>query len=214
LRSQSCDLKFSEVAISSFDARTFGGLTNAVRLMLRELGVRAEAAPAKPRSLSDIVRARVPLAGRVKGYRAIWPYFECGRSSFREPAAELGFGALFGFWDGPPTEGALSDAGWRWFCDGYLALRQDQPLPRLELVGDLYGRQVARRRNQRFVNPYEAMQDSGTIDPYFAAVRSVSSATLVVSTADVPAGPAQPQVHPRRARLQAFLAPARARRDR
>src|SRR3984893_11255956 len=34
----------------------------------------------------------------------------------------------------------------------------------------------------------------------------------VVATADVPAGPARPQVHPYRARLQAFLAPARARR--
>ena len=53
---------------------------------------------------------------------------------------------------------------------GYLALRDEGLLPQLELVGDLYGRQVARQRNQRFVNRYEAMQDSGTIDPYFAAV--------------------------------------------
>jgi hypothetical protein len=35
-------------------------LTNAVRLMLRELGLKAEAAPAKPRSLSDIVAGQGP----------------------------------------------------------------------------------------------------------------------------------------------------------
>jgi hypothetical protein len=94
--------------------------------------------------------------------------------------------ALFWFWGDLPTESALSEAGWRYFADGYLALRDESALSRLELVDDLHDRQMARRRNQRFVKRYEAMQDSGTIDPYFAAV-------LVVCRA---AGSAHPAAYP------------------
>jgi hypothetical protein len=39
------DAKMAEGGWTDHDARTFGGLTNAVRLMLRELGIKA--APAK-----------------------------------------------------------------------------------------------------------------------------------------------------------------------
>ena len=61
---------------------------------------------------------------------------------------------LFGFWDGLPAESALSEAGWRWFRDGQLRLRDDGSLPRLELVGDPYGRGVAKRCNARWVTRY------------------------------------------------------------
>jgi hypothetical protein len=53
LRLELLDEKMAAGNWTDHDARTFGGLTNAVRLMLRELGLKAEAAPAKPRSLSE-----------------------------------------------------------------------------------------------------------------------------------------------------------------
>jgi hypothetical protein len=52
---------------------------------------------------------------------------------------------LFGFGCELPAEGALSEAGWTFFRDGHLRLRGDGPLPRLELVGDRYGRGIAKR---------------------------------------------------------------------
>jgi hypothetical protein len=55
---------------------------------------------------------------------------------------------LFGFQD-QPSESALAEAGWRFFCDGLLRLRTDTLLPRLELVGDLLGRGTTKRENRR-----------------------------------------------------------------
>ena len=60
LRLERLDEKIAAGNLTDHDARTFGGLTNAVRLMLRELSVKAEAAPEKPRSLSDIVVGKCP----------------------------------------------------------------------------------------------------------------------------------------------------------
>jgi hypothetical protein len=58
---------------------------------------------------------------------------------------------LFGFFDGLPAETALSKSGWRFFRGGHLGLRDDEPLPRLEFVGDIWGRGFARQQSQRFV---------------------------------------------------------------
>jgi hypothetical protein len=78
--------------------------------------------------------------------------------------------ALFGFWGELPTESALSEAGWTYFRDGYLAVRADGPLLRLELVGDPYGRRLARRLNQKWWRTFEALQTAGTVDPFFDAM--------------------------------------------
>jgi hypothetical protein len=51
LRLELLDEKMATGNWTDHDGRTFGGLTNPVRLMLRELGVKAEAAPEKPPSL-------------------------------------------------------------------------------------------------------------------------------------------------------------------
>jgi hypothetical protein len=50
LRLELLDEKMAAGNWTDHDARTFGGLTNAVRLMLRELGVKAEAAREEPRA--------------------------------------------------------------------------------------------------------------------------------------------------------------------
>ena len=51
---------------------------------------------------------------------------------------------LFEFWGDLPTGSALSEAGWQFFRDGDLRLRDDdESLPRLELVGDLDSRKIA-----------------------------------------------------------------------
>jgi hypothetical protein len=50
LRLELLDEKMAAGHWTDHDARTFGGLTNAVRLMLRELGVKAEAAREEPRA--------------------------------------------------------------------------------------------------------------------------------------------------------------------
>jgi hypothetical protein len=77
---------------------------------------------------------------------------------------------LFGFRDEPVmAESALSKAGWTVFRGGHLRLRDDDLLPRLELVGDHpRDQRIARRQNRRLVKLYESMQDTGAIDPFFS----------------------------------------------
>jgi hypothetical protein len=53
LRLQLLDEKMEAGTWTDCDSRTFGGLSNSLRLMLRELGIRA--APAKEPSLEDII---------------------------------------------------------------------------------------------------------------------------------------------------------------
>jgi len=57
LRLELLDEKMSSGELSAHDARTFGGLSNAVRLLARELNVKA-APSAKPVSLDDIVAGK------------------------------------------------------------------------------------------------------------------------------------------------------------
>jgi hypothetical protein len=78
--------------------------------------------------------------------------------------------ALFGFWGDLSTESALSEAGWAYFRDSYLAVRGDGPLLRLELVGDPCGRQLARRSNQKWWRTFEALQTAGAVDSFFDAM--------------------------------------------
>ena len=61
--------------------------------------------------------------------------------------------ALFGFTE-EPTAAAMSAAGWRFFRKGYLVLSDDDGL---QPVDDQYGQSIARRRNQPYVERYEAL---------------------------------------------------------
>jgi hypothetical protein len=87
---------------------------------------------------------------------------------------------------------------------------------RFAAAGDLAAGAKSRRgtRGDCLLGSMEPRCSSG---PRLAAgrVKMLGGMTVrrVVATADVTAGPAQPQVHPHRARLQAFLAPARVRRN-
>lgn len=54
LRLQLLDEKLAEGSWTDHDARTFGGLNNALRLTLRELGIKAAVAPAP--SLADYLK--------------------------------------------------------------------------------------------------------------------------------------------------------------
>jgi hypothetical protein len=61
LRLELLDRKASEGGWTDHDARTFGGLNNAVRLFMREIALQAKAsarAQAKPPELSDYLNAR------------------------------------------------------------------------------------------------------------------------------------------------------------
>ncbi len=55
LRLQLLDEKMEAGSWTDHDARTFGGLSNSLRLMLRELGLKAAVAP--PPSLADYIKA-------------------------------------------------------------------------------------------------------------------------------------------------------------
>jgi hypothetical protein len=68
------------------------------------------------------------------------------------------------------TATGRSLAGWTWFRDGYLVVRSDGPLLRLELVDDPDGRRLARRLNQKWWRTFEALQTTGTVDPFFDAM--------------------------------------------
>jgi hypothetical protein len=59
-----------------------------------------------------------------------------------------------------------------YFHRGYLRLRDDDFPPRLELVGDRQDWRITMQRNRRLIKLYEAMQDTGTIDPFFSTVGS------------------------------------------
>jgi hypothetical protein len=60
LRLELLDGKMEDGSWTDHDARTFGGLSNALRLMLRELGLRAT--PDKTPSLSEYIAQRYPAA--------------------------------------------------------------------------------------------------------------------------------------------------------
>jgi hypothetical protein len=62
LRLELLDGKMADGSWTDHDARTFGGLSNALRLMLRELGLNA-APKNKPLSLADIAARHHSVAG-------------------------------------------------------------------------------------------------------------------------------------------------------
>jgi hypothetical protein len=61
LKLEMFDAKMTGGNWTDHDARTYGGLTNALRLMLRELGLRAPAKDKTP-SLSEYIAQRYPPA--------------------------------------------------------------------------------------------------------------------------------------------------------